>query len=197
MGIQQQLLAYGAAAGPTTYFYDTFTGANGTNLTAHTPNVGSAWSYNAGPFTIQSNKASCTADSLASVDMGHADGTITVDLNSPSLNNDAVVFRKVDTSNYWRFQVNAIGGPGLTTAYLIDTTSGSDNIVASAGFTMSAGLNTWKLVLSGTSITGYINGVSVISATSSVRQTSTIHGFASSNAGGTGGTTADDFLFVP
>lgn len=194
---QQVLLGLVTATGPTVYFLDHFTGADGTNLTSHTPDIGSAWTINTGATTIQSNKASSPADSVVSVDMGQADGIITCSMDSPLANNDAIVFRKVDSSNYFRFQVNAIGVPANTTAYLIETSGGSDSLLVANGITMTNGLHTWRLELNGTSIGAYIDGVLVATTTSSVRQTATIHGFASSNALGTGGTLTDDYQMAP
>ncbi len=187
-GVDYQVFAQLKAA--SAIFLDNFTGTNGTNLTSHTPDIGSAWTINTGGTEIQSNKASSPADSKVSVDMTAADGTLIAEMDSPVGNNDALIFRKVDASNYWRFQINGAGVTGFTAALLIDTTGGSDN-VTSTSTTMGGGLHEWKVVMNGTSIEGFIDGVSVISTTSSVRQTATIHGFTSSNPGGTGGTTVD------
>src|SRR5450432_2792291 len=41
-----------------TYVSDTFTGTNGTLLSAHTPNIGGAWTANSG-LTIQGNELQC------------------------------------------------------------------------------------------------------------------------------------------
>src|SRR5262249_49917444 len=43
-------------AGGTALLRDTFTDANGTNLTAHTMDTGSGWTVHAGSAEIQSNK---------------------------------------------------------------------------------------------------------------------------------------------
>ncbi len=190
-----QTYKFFAVEDTTIYFYDTFTGTNGTNLTAHTPNVGSAWTYNPAAIDIQSNKAvnpALSGGDVATVDMSHADGTITVVFNAVTSNNDAIVFRATDSSNYWRFQVNDIGGGG-TTAYLINTTAGSDTIVDSGATTLSSGADhTFEVILSGTSIICKLDGATIFTQTSSVRQTATIHGMML----WAGGDTADDFLFV-
>lgn len=69
-----------STAAPTTLLQDTFTGADGTNLTAHTMNVGPGWTAAAGSATIQSNQAKMGASSSIYVsDAGQADFTLTLD----------------------------------------------------------------------------------------------------------------------
>ena len=93
--------------------FESFTGANGTNLTAHTPDVQIAspggWSIIAGGFEIQSNGAEATgANSMAAHDTGLAD--IAWHGHCKSFDEDfALIGRIQDASNYWQFLVEDAG----------------------------------------------------------------------------------------
>ena len=93
--------------------FDSLTGSNGTNLTAHTPDVQLAspggWSVLAGGFEIQSNGAEATsANSMAVHDTGIAD--LSWRATVKSFNEDfALVGRVQDASNYWQLLVEDAG----------------------------------------------------------------------------------------
>lgn len=78
-------------SGGATLASDTFTAANGTALTAHTPTSGGAWSAHIGTWTIQSNRAICTlvntdpnATNAATQDVGAINAVCTATITTPA-----------------------------------------------------------------------------------------------------------------
>jgi len=145
---------------------DTFTGADGTNLTAHTMEKGAGWTVTC-PFRIQSSrcqKNATTNTSAAFGDIIHADagasnGTVQGDIilagsGSWTL---GLALRVTDINNCWLL---AAGLSALDKFEISEVSAGTSVIRASATFAFVAGQSyTFKAVLSGQTITGYINGV--------------------------------------
>jgi hypothetical protein len=88
-------------------FLDNFTGADGTNLTAHTPDiapVGATWAKIGGSdVVISGNKAASITGSgfVYAIESGVSNFTLTVTVNATSSGYFGVVVRYSDTSNYW------------------------------------------------------------------------------------------------
>ena len=194
-----------ASGGPTVYLYDTFTDADGTDLTAHLMNIGpsgpntSGWqaTVDAGgsggsepPFVIEGDAATLNGGSVSDnagtlVNAGHADGTITA-VVTPEQDNGSVscgvIFRCADS-----------GGAALWEVAMYDDSlllgtrvGGSFSTADSISFPFSSGLGstqyTITVVLSGTSISATINGGSrALVATDSTYTTNTYHGIYSSD----------------
>lgn len=145
-----------AVATPSQLFYDQFIGTNGTNLTAHTPDVGNAWAAAFGTMTIQSNAAYATSGAYYVADMGQANMVITARLQLDSGNSVGVIARYTDLSNYWFFYART----GL--AILYERTSGSSINRASGDPACST--STWYDVvftLNGSSISATLNGLTL------------------------------------
>src|SRR6266480_5831394 len=91
----------------STLLQDTFTDADGTNLTAHTMTVGSGWTQHNGAWTVQSNRArppAATFYSYDSADAGQADVTATLNLVIPGGNPlvlTGFMIRGGDQDNGW------------------------------------------------------------------------------------------------
>ena len=91
----------------STLLRDLFTGADGTNLTAHTMDVGPGWTQLNGAWTIQGNRArppAATANSFDTSDSGKANVTATLDVviaASPPILYSGIVLRSTDASNGW------------------------------------------------------------------------------------------------
>lgn len=103
----------GGAGGGTVLLKDLFTGANGTNLTAHTMDVGPGWTAGEGALTINGNRA--TAVSLASYyysDCGQAAYTLTVDLTTQTAGTSSLgaCVRVTDANNLWVVDIDTFTG---------------------------------------------------------------------------------------
>lgn len=88
---------------------DTFTDTNGTNLTAHTPTAGSAWTARIGTWTIQSNRATCSTPTVGANGVTQAAATsdveASIDIITPgsfptNTVRAGIMLRYVDNSNY-------------------------------------------------------------------------------------------------
>ncbi len=99
----------------TTIFTDNFTDANGTNLTAHTPDLGSSWVVPVGALEINTNKArSSTLTGGQAVafapDSTSADYQIDATLAGASgATLDGIVFRASDDDDFFLFGHTNIG----------------------------------------------------------------------------------------
>lgn len=163
-----------AAAAPALWVEDSFTAANGTNLHGRTPDVsntpGNTWAAVVQSWSIISNRARGTdyAYSVAVIECGAADGTITMPLGRGMFRN-GIVFRYVDTDNYWFAHYSAVDG-----MCIYERTSGSDTQRAQVSPT-DAGVATGTLTLSGNNITfAWSDGL--LNHTSAVRNAATKHG---------------------
>jgi hypothetical protein len=86
-------------------FFDTFTGANGTLITARAPDidvVGSGWVGEAGTITIQSNRAQGAPGlSRYYANVGNADTTISMDIVSDTGGGGGFFIRYQNATNHW------------------------------------------------------------------------------------------------
>lgn len=188
--IHQALLTFHqpAAAGglPVT---DTFTRADSA-LSLGVADTGHTWTTRAGTMGISSNQAYAPAlgttnllqAAFATVDTGASD--VTIELTMPTARSaisfDGILFRYVDNDNFWlaryswqnvRVQLDLMSGASFLAAV---NTAGISPPQAHDGMDMA-------VVLSGTSIELFIDGVSYIATTSSTFQTATTHGIVIGN----------------
>jgi hypothetical protein len=162
--------------------YDTFTDANGTALTAHTPDKRpglNAWQSLQGTWEIQSNRAKLTAtagdqQNVAVIDAGDADATVEADLITGAGTNAGLIANCVDNDNYWVYIVASDGS-----CFLYERTGGGFNLRDNDTFVYSSG-NTYalKIVTNGDAIDCYIDNVLKLSYSASGRahKTATKHG---------------------
>ncbi len=174
---------------------DQFTDVNGTLLSAHTPDkapVGSTWAFTHGTFDIQSNVCNCA--SLGS-------GIATAYINSNLANCSISATIKAKASNQG-FVLRAIDGNNCIIAYfttgacgLAKRQSGSASLIGSnIGISLTLNVEyAIEVVLSGSTISLYIDGVLKYSRTSTYNQTETMHGLYSELTT----TYVDDFQVTP
>jgi hypothetical protein len=169
----------------TVYVYDSFTGADSTQLTAHAPDidvVGGGW-VNAiltttpgANASILSNKASITADNAGTIiNAGQANVEIeaTWTLAVGVDNRSSIALRYVDASNWIIFNVREPNGDLL----LNKRVAGSTSTVASAAFSWTEGQTyTLKITANGTAVVCYVDDVEVLSGTIAELTTATKHG---------------------
>lgn len=141
---------------------------------------GLAWADLTGDPQIASNAfcASGSADTAATVDLGKSDVVLCATLTARA-SGPGIVFRAVDANNYWRA---AIDGSNIK---IWERTGGSWTERASAAASTSNGTDYFAvLALEGTSIRFTVGNV-MVTYTSSVRQTATVHGVYSGTTDGT------------
>jgi hypothetical protein len=165
MGQLSLLGSGGSASGPTVLLKDAFTDADGTNLTAHTMDIGGGWAAQQGGWKIQGNQAALNADvgdhnNVATASAGQGDVTATCDCLTVSSGNIdfGVVINCADNSNYWLFLLANVGGE--QSYRLFEKTAGSYTQRARVGVVIANGATLQvKVVTSGDTITCYIGGV--------------------------------------
>ncbi len=170
----------------TTYLSDTFVGVDGTNLTAHTMNVGSGWTkYTAsgigGDITIQSNKAQQSASGSATIytaNAGHADCVMSADVTEISPGPFALmalIGRFQDTDNHWRIYYDRQDGFLIIT----EVTAG---VATNRALVALIGLTSFSMTatFSGNTITATI-GATSCNYTSAVLNTKTLFGLYGNN----------------
>lgn len=184
-------------AAPPILLRDTFTGANGTQLNAHAPDVGGPWIVAANNLTIQNNQCvtpTATAEYFDVADSGQSNVTVKADVTfttGAALNVDHVglVIRYQDYSNFWMLQAFA-GSGGIFR--LIEKKAGSFVVLAAGSWSPVIGTTyTLSVTASGTTLTGYVNGVSTVTGTSADFQAATLCGLRLAS---TTLETADNFL---
>lgn len=160
--------------------YDTFTGADGTPLTAHTiapVNVpGTAWSNIISALIINNNMADNNfyRDCAMFCNLGVTAHQLDINVYSSQPSTYPEYYlrfytRYIDSNNNFQFQVGRFGGSGLQYAYIYVTSGGIN--VYSSGAAMSYNPNTFyavRIVSSATSVSLLIDGASVISYTSNL-----------------------------
>lgn len=160
---------------------DTFTDTNGTDLTAHTMDVGPGWTAGAGALTISTNRA--TAVSLASfywADCGQVDYTLTVDLTTSASGTSQLsgIVRVTDANNLWMVDIDTSAGA----FQLFQRTAGTYTQRAGASVSL-ANNTTYALAVttSGDTISATLDGGSGISyGSASQGNSSTLCGIGNS-----------------
>jgi hypothetical protein len=169
------------------YIYDIFTGANGTALAAHAPDInrpGTAWAVFLGAWTIQGNKAATTsvANARVFIDSDLADGRFKVNLMTGAVNQNAyLIFRgSAFALNYW------MAGLDDTTqqVLLYSSTAGALTLRAAKAFVQDeASTYEIKIIARGDDIEVYVDDVLKISFTSDLYKLQDNIGFyAATNA---------------
>ena len=162
---------------------DTFTGTNGTNLTAHTLDSGGSWTAVSGTVTLNaSNQATNTVNTAWYVTSTSAsDVQIKLDVSTLATGYTGIIFRYQDSSNFLMCMIDAADfSPAKLTIW--KRVGGSSSIVTSGTFVGVPA--TIVLTAVGTSITA-TDGTNTISATVSNFVSNTSHGLYF--AGGAGG----------
>jgi hypothetical protein len=162
-----------AGGGGTSIATETFTAAdsatalyNNTGPVGKTTDTGSkVWgliSANGG-WGISSNtgyQAAGSVPGLLAIDSGVTDYTVQVDVTfSGAVNDSGLLFRATDGSNW----INFIGDPGGW--YFQKMAAGAQANAAHTTETVTAGTYTLKVVLSGSTLTGYVNNVQKLTYT--------------------------------
>jgi hypothetical protein len=139
-------------------FLDTFTDADATDITAHTPDSGGMWSEPVGHQEISGNQLTSTyiAQGFCLIDVGVSDCTVSAEFWAYPGGYPGIVFRAADWWHCWILRVT--GSSSLEIVEFNGTFS--DNVRASASVTLTAG-DVISIVLSGDDVQGQINGVDV------------------------------------
>lgn len=148
-----------------------------------TADSGHVWTAINGTWGIASNQGRCvstTTDPVAVVETGASD--VTVEFTLAAIDDGGVAFRVADNNNYLEAQLNA--GPSRVQVWRKQ--SGSFTQLASVALgTAPANGDVIKVVLIGSSIEVFRNGVSVLSTTSAFNQSVTRHGIYLERGGST------------
>ena len=160
--------------------YDTFTDSDSTSLDAHTSNSGHSWTEQTGNTDIQSNRANIVSGSISTVDgVSVSDCTIQATINKNGSIGGGVAPRYEHSSSLWNVGVH----PNVN-QFEIWKKAGSWTLPAWTSVTVNESTDyVVKVVLSGTSIKGYMDDANELSITDSQGQTSTEHGIYGNNAG--------------
>ncbi len=168
------------------YITDTFTRADNAAALGSTETTDSAllraWGLVIGgaAWGITSNRAYCNdaaANGGAVVDSGQSD-LIYVSVDLPVVGGAAdagIIFRYINASNFWTFRWSIADARYYLRKMVagVLTTVGTDTTTAAP-----AAADTWRIELSGASITVKKNGTTMFSISDSVNQTGTSHGLA-------------------
>lgn len=156
------VLGHGAAASSPYYLQDTFTDANGTALSSHTPEVGGPWT-NTGVIEIQSNKAKFLSlaptrnFAFSTAPVTTADGFMQADLTKVGNGDYGCIINVQDVDHLW------MGWHSINTVYLYEQTS--KEAFTSRGTYSTATVNTLKIEANGDTIKVYVDGVERITYT--------------------------------
>lgn len=183
----------------TIYAADTFTRADGVPGT--TERGGYAWTFRAGTWNIkggvlESGDTTGATPNDCWIDPGKTSGTITAKaLASGPAENAAIMFRKASVGNTaWAFY-----GRGPTTFWTLAKRTGSDSFtvvpLTGTGVYFASG-QIAKVVLSGTRIQCYVDGVLTHDVTDSTYSTQTGVGFGTRLATAASPARFDDFKFT-
>jgi hypothetical protein len=166
-----------APAGPTSLVRDLFTGADGTELASHTPDVapvGASWVQLKGnAFRILSNACASNAtradDDAAAIDAGAADCVITCDCQKSGGGAACLIARATDATHWWSFLMFS-GSAYIQEKNTTYVNRASKNVGLAATATYPI-----EITLAGNVLTMGINNDS-LSYTSAYNNTATKHG---------------------
>jgi hypothetical protein len=181
---------------PSPTVNDTFTRANTAGPTPGTADTGQVWvSEGGGSWGIDTNRlyrsSADNAENNVVIESSIADGMVesTLTVFAGGSQNYGVVVRETDFANFILLNFN--DGEGLR---FYKKVGGVYVAISSPVAYSPASGDLWKVVLNGSSIKGYINGVLKLSITDAFNQTATRHG----QRGFTVGTSRwDDFKVTP
>lgn len=156
--------------------YDEFKDANGVGIESHYPTVPydptDLWSEEAGTFIIDTNQIKETSGAgQAVMETEEADAHVVCDFKLGVNGDSIIIFRFTDTSNYLFIRFSG----GLLSVQKIE--GGGGAVVGTGVFTWSVGdTKTVKVILHGPSIYVLVEGVLIISTSSTFNETATKHG---------------------
>jgi len=158
---------------------DAFTDTNGTNITAHTPDVGGAATVLSGGADIQGGQFNVTSttgtDNCMITWPAVADGYFEIVVKQ-AIGRDGIVFRSTDVLNFWLAHLTA------TTLQIYDVQAGVFTLRSSVAITKASGD---KITVSteGNVITAFLNDTQTITFTSAFNNTATLAGIRSQDIG--------------
>ena len=183
-------------------FQDTFTDTDGTDLSAHTPDIdiaGNGWVDETIAMEVQGNEAVAVSNGgQSTVDVEESDVIVEADaiIATTSSNRSVeLIFRWSDSDNYWGLLVTPIGAsaspfavtPRKKVAGSFTDFTESPNQICNAGETYAL-----KVVCDGSDIEFFYDDVSILSITDSFNSTATSIGLLSSRAPGSNGQSFDN-----
>lgn len=157
---------------------DDFNRADTTNNIGTPSDGGSAWSQLSGTWGISSNQAYTsvsTSQAVCVLESSLADVDVQYTVNTYQQNNSGLIARSTDNSNYLLCSVGS-GGTGTDPYSLIIYKRVSGSFTSLGSNTYTHGTDTVKFSVNGSSLIGYINGVSKVSVSDSFNSTATKHG---------------------
>lgn len=169
---------------------DNFTGDEGSALAGQTTTTGAkTWAvtpsttYLTATGVAYASAFNTSLTSGAYVDAGVADCTVQVSVPAPSANGrwHGLLFRYIDDSNFW-YMIHYQTGGGAHRVYLQGFVAGVNTY--SADFAITNATHTFKVVLLGTSIKGYVDDVLTFDITDAGNLTATKHGLTAAQSGG-------------
>lgn len=171
-------VACGSIASASNFYTDTFTGTNGTSLSAHVPDLGTGYTVVAGSGVEAklngSNKLDISTDVgfydylVTGVTPPTADYTVEADftaLSSPTSGLFLITRGFTTTGNLNGYIFGYWSGYGQYRLYRYDNSSPTQLTTAAGSIT--AGAHVWKMTISGTTITCNVDGTDVITFTDS------------------------------
>lgn len=170
------------------YITDLFAGANGTNIQSHTPDLGGTWVQSADGNLYQLNAANKVTFTDATgthnekpcvIDASVSDFKVECDLTSFFTGTggnrfwSCLVFRYSDDNNFWLVYPNTTVLPPQIT--LADKQAGvlTDRGAAAASGIVSGSPNTVRVQAAGNNINVYVDGVLLVSYSSSFNASAT------------------------
>lgn len=156
--------------------HDTFTDSSGVALGSHTSDSGSlAWVAQSGTWTIDTNKAKCSASGgIIVAQTGISDVYVSCLVTPNNGGTCGLSIRNTDIDNNWLIGLE----PGFSGLVIYERTAGVLTLRASTAAVLSNGTEYRMTVRAiGTSITMFVDGVSgSVSYTSASHRTATKHG---------------------
>lgn len=143
------------------FLIDTFTDANGTALAAHTPEVGGPWSTAGGAVTIQGNKVQFTTASPTAFvpgGPGDFDATATVQLGGLTATMIALMFRRIDGSNFWSAEYNASVGRWRVQQFIASVPTLKGQVTK----TIDTAVHTIRVKVTGAKLEAWLDGADKI-----------------------------------
>ena len=176
--------------------YSSFTAANGTSLDAITPEVGGAWTEQAGDWDIQSNRAWCDGTGIATIDSGLSDYIMNlVGQTAGGQAHDYVqaLFRYSDSTHYWFLQAAAEGAVDNTfklyenDAGIVERASAAVTVTKDTDYQI-------RVILDGQQIDAFLDGGNKISyGLAAMNETATLLGLRANASD----EQYDDFVVYP
>lgn len=179
-----------AASGPPPlHILDHFTGADGTALASHAPDIntpGNAWEALAGTWTIQGNaakKATNSSIDIAVIDSGISNATLKVVVTGSPITG-GISARFTDATHGWLFVSNG------TNLYIFEGPGWTQRASAAADYTSG---DTMTVTLAGATVSVLFHAITASYALATQNQTATKHGLYAYNDAHI----SDDFEVTP